>query len=110
MQCYVLTSHYMYYTQAVKSSPDYLVTDHAFIAVSIAYITGQEDVFNSVGKDLLEKAFKGYNGCIFAYGQTGEKIHWSKDDIKLGIFMTKKLIADRAFLPQLMFYDMVPWK
>lgn len=100
----------MYYIQAVKSSADYLVTDHAFIAVSIAYITGQEDVFNSVGKDLLEKAFKGYNGCIFAYGQTGEKIHWSKDDIKLGIFMTKKLIADRAFLPRLMFYDMVPWK
>lgn len=33
MQCYVLTSHYMYYIQAVKSSPDYLVTDHAFIAL-----------------------------------------------------------------------------
>lgn len=39
-----------------------------------------------------------------------KKIHWSKDDIKRGIFMTKKLIADRAFLPRLMFYDMVPWK
>lgn len=33
MKCYVLTSHYMYYIQAVKSSPDYLVTDHAFIAL-----------------------------------------------------------------------------
>lgn len=86
MQCYVLTSHYMYYIQAVKSSPDYLVTDHAFIAVSITYITGQEDVFNSVGKDLLEKAFKGYNGCIFAYGQTGEK------------FIDRKTISNWVFL------------
>lgn len=33
MQCYVLTSHYMYYIQAVKSSPDYLVTDQTFIAL-----------------------------------------------------------------------------
>ncbi|XP_078332068.1 kinesin-like protein KIF13A isoform X4 [Crassostrea virginica] len=32
---------------------------------------GQEQVFNTLGKDLLEKAFEGYNGCIFAYGQTG---------------------------------------
>ncbi|KAK3087876.1 hypothetical protein FSP39_011825 [Pinctada imbricata] len=31
----------------------------------------QENVFNCLGKDLLEKAFEGYNGCIFAYGQTG---------------------------------------
>lgn len=91
MQCYVLTSHYMYYIQAVKSSPDYLVTDQTFIAVSIAYITGQEDVFNSVGKDLLEKAFKGYNGCIFAYGQTGEKNSLIERRYQTGYFYDKEI-------------------
>ena len=35
------------------------------------FFIGQEQVFNTLGKDLLEKAFEGYNGCIFAYGQTG---------------------------------------
>jgi GTPase SAR1 family protein len=31
----------------------------------------QEDVFNAIGKKLLDNTFQGYNGCIFAYGQTG---------------------------------------
>ncbi|GFN87997.1 kinesin [Plakobranchus ocellatus] len=31
----------------------------------------QEYVFNCLGKSILERAFEGYNGCIFAYGQTG---------------------------------------
>ncbi|KAJ8313249.1 hypothetical protein KUTeg_009200 [Tegillarca granosa] len=30
----------------------------------------QEKVFNCLGKEVLERAFEGYNGCIFAYGQT----------------------------------------
>ena len=32
---------------------------------------GQEKVFENLGTDLLERAFEGYNACIFAYGQTG---------------------------------------
>ena len=28
-------------------------------------------VFDSVGRDILDNAFQGYNACIFAYGQTG---------------------------------------
>ena len=32
----------------------------------------QELVFESLGTDVLENAFSGYNACIFAYGQTGE--------------------------------------
>ena len=36
------------------------------------YITGQEAVFNSLGRDILGRAFEGYNACIFAYGQTGQ--------------------------------------
>lgn len=34
-------------------------------------ITGQETVFNALGRGVLERAFEGYNACIFAYGQTG---------------------------------------
>lgn len=29
-------------------------------------------VFDSVGRDILENAFQGYNACMFAYGQTGK--------------------------------------
>ncbi|KAI9655001.1 MAG: kinesin-like protein Klp8 [Trizodia sp. TS-e1964] len=32
---------------------------------------GQDDLFNDLGKPLLDNAFQGYNNCIFAYGQTG---------------------------------------
>lgn len=32
---------------------------------------GQEDVFNSLGIEILENTFAGYNACVFAYGQTG---------------------------------------
>jgi kinesin family protein 16B len=31
----------------------------------------QEQVFNDLGKTVLEAAFEGYNACVFAYGQTG---------------------------------------
>ncbi len=37
----------------------------------------QEDVFNDVGKPILDKAFDGFNGTIFAYGQTGSGKTWS---------------------------------
>lgn len=32
---------------------------------------GQENLFEDLGKPLLDNAFHGYNNCIFAYGQTG---------------------------------------
>ncbi|KAK6186957.1 hypothetical protein SNE40_006213 [Patella caerulea] len=32
---------------------------------------GQEEVFKALGVEILERAYEGYNGCIFAYGQTG---------------------------------------
>ena len=28
-------------------------------------------VFDDLGKDVLEAAFEGFNTCVFAYGQTG---------------------------------------
>lgn len=33
--------------------------------------SGQDDVFQDLGKPLLDNAFQGYNNCILAYGQTG---------------------------------------
>ena len=33
--------------------------------------SSQEEVFRSLGDDILDNAFNGYNACIFAYGQTG---------------------------------------
>jgi hypothetical protein len=33
--------------------------------------TPQEKVYDEVGKQIIDSAYKGYNGCIFAYGQTG---------------------------------------
>lgn len=35
--------------------------------------TGQDIVFQCLGESLLHNAFLGYNACIFAYGQTGER-------------------------------------
>uniref|UniRef100_A0A452UQT4 Kinesin family member 13A n=1 Tax=Ursus maritimus TaxID=29073 RepID=A0A452UQT4_URSMA len=35
------------------------------------WFLGQEVVFKCLGEGILEKAFQGYNACIFAYGQTG---------------------------------------
>uniref|UniRef100_A0A8C5WZ73 Kinesin family member 13A n=1 Tax=Laticauda laticaudata TaxID=8630 RepID=A0A8C5WZ73_LATLA len=34
-------------------------------------IGNQQVVFKCLGEGILEKAFQGYNACIFAYGQTG---------------------------------------
>ncbi|GFQ92820.1 kinesin-like protein KIF13A [Trichonephila clavata] len=35
------------------------------------HYASQEVVFNSLGADILDNAFQGYNACILAYGQTG---------------------------------------
>ena len=31
----------------------------------------QEQVYNDIGERVIDNAFRGYNSCIFAYGQTG---------------------------------------
>ncbi|XP_041360770.1 kinesin-like protein KIF13A isoform X2 [Gigantopelta aegis] len=47
--------------------------DHCFWSVrdNDSRFATQETVFECLGKDILERAYEGYNGCIFAYGQTG---------------------------------------
>jgi hypothetical protein len=36
-----------------------------------AGLAGQGNLFDDLGRPLLDNAFGGYNNCIFAYGQTG---------------------------------------
>ncbi|KAH9589320.1 Kinesin motor domain [Trypanosoma melophagium] len=33
--------------------------------------SSQKDVYNEVGRPVLDNTLEGYNGCVFAYGQTG---------------------------------------
>lgn len=44
--------------------------DGTLVSTSERY-ADQEQVFNTVGKEILENAWAGYHCCLFAYGQTG---------------------------------------
>ena len=33
--------------------------------------SSQEDIYQKIGRPLLEKSLEGFNSCLFAYGQTG---------------------------------------
>uniref|UniRef100_T1G9Z1 Kinesin motor domain-containing protein n=1 Tax=Megaselia scalaris TaxID=36166 RepID=T1G9Z1_MEGSC len=58
---------------AARKQPKTFAFDHCFYSIdsNAEHFAGQEIVFDSVGRDILENAFQGYNACIFAYGQTG---------------------------------------
>ncbi|CAI8044186.1 Kinesin-like protein Klp98A, partial [Geodia barretti] len=49
------------------------VYDYSYWSLDPSYphFVPQEQVFNDLGKTVLEAAFEGYNACVFAYGQTG---------------------------------------
>ncbi|CAJ0938025.1 unnamed protein product, partial [Mesorhabditis belari] len=53
--------------------PKNFAFDHAFYSTEYDHpdYASQEEVFECVGRGVLENAFQGYNACIFAYGQTG---------------------------------------
>lgn len=59
-----------------RKPPKTFAFDHCFYSVNANddNFASQEDVFDCVGRDILENAFQGYNACIFAYGQTGKAI------------------------------------
>lgn len=66
--------------------------DHAYWSVDAKDpgFAGQEQVNNDIGKPCLENMIKGYNFCVFAYGQTGAgKTHTlsasSKGDKQMGL-------------------------
>lgn len=56
-----------------RKAPKTFAFDNCFWSIdeNNPKFAGQECVFNALGKDVLERAFEGYNACIFAYGQTG---------------------------------------
>ncbi|KAM6135226.1 kinesin-like protein KIF13A [Pterocles gutturalis] len=60
--------------QGERKPPKVFAFDHCFWSMdesNTAKYAGQEVVFKCLGEGILEKAFQGYNACIFAYGQTG---------------------------------------
>ncbi|XP_040611858.1 kinesin-like protein KIF13A isoform X2 [Mesocricetus auratus] len=60
--------------QGERKPPKVFAFDYCFWSMDEANTTkyaGQEVVFKCLGEGILEKAFQGYNACIFAYGQTG---------------------------------------
>ncbi|XP_036942689.1 kinesin-like protein KIF13B isoform X5 [Acanthopagrus latus] len=57
-----------------RSQPKVFAYDYCFWSMDESQqdkFAGQDVVFQSLGKSLLDNAFMGYNACIFAYGQTG---------------------------------------
>ncbi|XP_059615557.1 kinesin-like protein KIF13B isoform X4 [Phlebotomus argentipes] len=56
-----------------RKQPKTFAFDHCFFSTDYdaSHFASQETVFDSVGRDILDNAFQGYNACIFAYGQTG---------------------------------------
>ncbi|XP_064651713.1 kinesin-like protein KIF13A isoform X3 [Lineus longissimus] len=58
---------------ANRKAPKIFAFDHCFWSMDDTNpkYSGQEKVFHNLGADILERAFEGYNACIFAYGQTG---------------------------------------
>lgn len=57
-----------------RKQPKTFAFDHCFFSIDPAaeHFASQQQVFDSVGRDILQNAFQGYNACIFAYGQTGK--------------------------------------
>ncbi|XP_063298079.1 kinesin-like protein KIF13B [Pelobates fuscus] len=58
----------------VRGQPKVFAFDYCFWSMDETVtekFAGQDVVFQSLGEDILQNAFQGYNACIFAYGQTG---------------------------------------
>lgn len=72
-----------------RKQPKTFAFDHCFYSTyaNAENYASQDMVFNSVGRDILDNAFQGYNACIFAYGQTGKlsKLDIEYDSIESSI-------------------------
>lgn len=57
-----------------RKQPKTFAFDHCFNSreATLPNFASQRTVFQSLGSDILDNAFDGYNACIFAYGQTGQ--------------------------------------
>ncbi|UJR35567.1 hypothetical protein I4U23_028320 [Adineta vaga] len=54
-----------------QSVVDNKVNDWTFHFDGVLYNVTQEEIFNSIAKDVINKTLDGYNGTIMCYGQTG---------------------------------------
>ncbi|XP_078281437.1 kinesin-like protein KIF1B isoform X3 [Rhinoraja longicauda] len=57
-----------------KDSPKTFSFDHSYwshTSPEDPSFASQNQVYNDIGKEMLQHSFEGYNVCIFAYGQTG---------------------------------------
>ncbi|XP_032904438.1 kinesin-like protein KIF1B isoform X13 [Amblyraja radiata] len=57
-----------------KDSPKTFSFDHSYwshTSTEDPSFASQSQVYNDIGKEMLQHSFEGYNVCIFAYGQTG---------------------------------------
>jgi kinesin family protein 13 len=61
-----------------RKNPKSFAFDHCFYSTdtNASNFATQEIVFDTVGRDILDNAFQGYNACMFAYGQTGKLIYF----------------------------------
>lgn len=68
-----LANSYQNFNFSSRKQPKTFAFDYCFYSTdpNAQNFASQENVFDSVGRDILENAFQGYNACIFAYGQTG---------------------------------------
>ncbi|XP_055858404.1 kinesin-like protein KIF14 [Episyrphus balteatus] len=59
--------------------------DQAFYSCNMdnSNYANQETVFNGTGMGLIDRAFEGYNTCLFAYGQTGSGKSYSMMGIEV---------------------------
>jgi len=74
---------------ATNSAPHTFAFDHVF-----GWDSTQPQVFDTLGRPLLDKAFEGYNATIFAYGQTGSgKTHTMMSD--------RKSTVDKGLIPRI---------
>lgn len=80
MFCYIQSKFFFLLFFICRKQPKTFAFDHCFYSVETEalHFASQETVFNSVGRDILENAFQGYNACIFAYGQTGKFFFFNK--------------------------------
>lgn len=52
-------------------SHDGFIDENGVMSGITSKYADQEQVFNQLGREVLDNAFEGYNTCLFAYGQTG---------------------------------------
>ncbi|CAF2664748.1 unnamed protein product [Rotaria sp. Silwood2] len=56
---------------ASANAVDNKINDWAFHLDGVSHNVSQEEIFDSVAKDVVDRTLEGYNGTIMCYGQTG---------------------------------------